>query len=189
MLLYRVSLLDQGNLWLRLSWYPSIRSYVLTVLIAVKVDIFLHRTRYRCLTKSYRKYLFLDGLEWFYYSTNTEVIVILWTIKCTDYQVNNTEMVVICLLLSLSHLCGLLLLSLQSFHNFLSFFIFIDHNVAHTEIGNNNSSEAEHVISIFVYNWLIISNGFIISLEYKENMGDIQFPSLMISTKLSTLPE
>lgn len=98
-------------------------------------------------------------------------------------------MIVVCLLLSLCHLCCLLLLSLQSFHNFLSFFILVDHNIAYTKIGNDNSSQAEHIISIFVYNWLIISNSFIVSLKHKENMCNIKFPSLVIGTKLCTLSE
>ena len=98
-------------------------------------------------------------------------------------------MVLVGLFLSLSDLSCLFFLSLQSLHDLFSFFIFIDHDIADTEVSDHNGSQTEHIISIFVDDRLIIPDGFIVSFQDKEDVSHIKLPSLMISTKFSTLPE
>ena len=123
------------------------------------------------------------------FPSNAEIVIIFRTIESTDDQVHNAKMIMICLLFCFSHLCSLLLLNLQSFHYLFSFFIFINHNIAHTQICYNDGSQTQHIVCIFIHNRLIISDRFVISLQNKEHMSHIQFPSLMIGTKLCTLSE
>ena len=98
-------------------------------------------------------------------------------------------MVVICLFFCLGHLSCFFLFSFKSLHDIFSLLIFIDHNIAYTEISNNNSRQTKHIISIFRDNGLIIPDSLIIPLKHKENMSNIKFPRLMICTKLSTSPK
>ena len=134
-------------------------------------------------------YFFLDWLEWFDDSAYSEVIVVFGTIESTNNQIDDTEMIVIGLFFSLGHFSSLLLFSLQSLHNLLSLFVLVYHNIADTQIGNYDGCQAEHVICIFIYNWLIISDGFVVSLKHEEDMSYVQFPSLVICTELGTLSE
>jgi hypothetical protein len=98
-------------------------------------------------------------------------------------------MVVICLFLCLGHFGCFFLFGFKSLHYVFGLLVFIDHDIAYTKIGDNNSSETKHVISIFGDNRLIIPDSLIVSFEDKENMGNIKLPSLMIGTKLSTGPK
>jgi hypothetical protein len=98
-------------------------------------------------------------------------------------------MIVISLIFIFCHLCRFILFDFQSLHDFLSLFVFVDHDVAHTQIRDYNGSQTKHVVCILVDNWLVISNGFIVLFENKENVSNVQFPSLMICTKLCGLSE
>lgn len=134
-------------------------------------------------------YFFLDWFQGFDNSSNSKVVVVFRAIESTNDKINYTEMVLISLLLSFSYLCSFFLLCLKSFHDLLSFFILVHHDVTHTEIGNNNSCQTKHVVGIFVDDGFIVSDSFVVPLEDKENMSYIEFPGFMICTKLSTLSE
>ena len=98
-------------------------------------------------------------------------------------------MVSVGLLLSLCHLCCLLLFGFQALHDLFSLLILVDHDVADTEIGNDDSSQTKHVVSILIDDGFIIADSFVISLQHKENMRHIELPCLVVSTELSTLSE
>lgn len=96
-------------------------------------------------------------------------------------------MIVICLFFSLCHFSSFFLFSLQSFHDLLSLLVFIDHNITNTEISHHDGCQTEHVISILIHNRLVVANSLIVPLENEENMSNVKFPGLMISTELCTL--
>lgn len=131
-------------------------------------------------------------LDWFKRLDNTtysKIVVIFGAVESSDNQIDNAKMVVVSLFFSFCHFSCFLLLSLKPLHDFLSFFIFVDHDIADAEVGNNNSSEAEHVICVFIDDGLIVSDSFVVSLKDKEDMGYIQLPDLMVCTELCALSE
>ena len=134
-------------------------------------------------------YFFLNWLQGFDNSSNSKVVVVFRAIESTNDKIDNAKMVLIRLLLSLSYFCCFFLLCLKSFHDLLSFLVFVHHDVTHAKIGNHDSCETKHIVGIFVDNWLIVSDGFIVPLEDKENMSYVEFPGFMICTKLGTLSE
>lgn len=109
-------------------------------------------------------YFLLDGLKRLDDTTHSEVVVIFGAVKSSDNQIDNTKMVVVCLILSFCHLSCFLFFSLQSFHDFLSFLILVDHDVADTKVSDDNCSKTEHVIRVFVDDWLIVPDSLIVSL-------------------------
>jgi len=136
-----------------------------------------------------QKYLLLYGLKWFEDSAHSKIIVVFRAIESTNDEIYNTEMIVVGLFLSFCHFCSLLFFSLQPFHDFLSLLVFVDHDIADTEISNNYGCQTEHIICILADDGLIISDCFIISFQNKEDMGYIELPSLVVSTELGTLSE
>lgn len=131
----------------------------------------------------------MDGLERLDDTANSEVVVIFGAVERSDDQIDNTKMVVVGLLLSFCHLSCFLFFSLQSFHDFFSFLVLVNHDIADTKISDDNSSEAEHVVRIFVDNWFIIPDSFIVSLQNEEDVSHIQLPDFMVCTELCTLSE
>jgi len=93
------------------------------------------------------------------------------------------------LLLSLGHLCRLLLLNLQPLHNLLSLLILIHHDVANTKIGDHDGGQTKHVICVFVDDGLIVSDGLVVSLQHEEDMSHVELPGLVVSTELCALSE
>lgn len=71
-------------------------------------------------------------------SSNTEFEIAFGTIERTDHEIHDTEMVdrLVWVLEGL-----FLFFTFQSAHDFFGFFILIDHDIAHTEIGDHNSSQ------------------------------------------------
>ena len=134
-------------------------------------------------------YFFLDWFQGFDDSSNSKIVVVFRAIESTNDEIDYAKMVLIRLLLSLSYLCSFFFLCLKSLHDLLSFFIFIHHDVTHTQIGNHNSCETKHIVGIFVDNWFIVSDSFVVPLKDKENMSHVEFPGFMICTKLGTLSE
>lgn len=93
------------------------------------------------------------------------------------------------LLFSLGHLGCLLLFGLEPLHDFFGFLVLVDHDVAHAQIGYDDSGETKHVICIFIDDGLIIPDGLVISLEHEEDVCDVEFPSLVVCAEFSALPE
>lgn len=131
----------------------------------------------------------MDWLKRLDNTTNSEIVVVFGAVESSDDQIDNAKMIVVRLLFSFCHFSCFLFLSLQSFHDFLSFFVLVDHDVADTKVGNDNSSEAEHVIRVFVDDGFVVSDGLVVSFEDEEDMGDIQLPDLVVRTELCTLSE
>lgn len=134
-------------------------------------------------------YLFLNRFQGFDDAANTEIVVIFRAVQSTNNQIDDTEMVVIGLFLGLSHFSCFFFFCFKSFHDFLCLLVFVDHDIADAEIGNHDGGEAQHVVCIFIDDRFVVPDGFVISFEDKEDMGDIKFPGLMIGTELCALPE
>lgn len=85
-------------------------------------------------------YFLLDGFERLDDTTDSEVVVIFGAVERSDDQIDYTKMVVVSLFLGFCHFSCFLFLSLESFHDFLSFLVLVNHDVADTKISDNNSS-------------------------------------------------
>ena len=134
-------------------------------------------------------YFLLDGLKGFDDPAYSEIIVVFGAVESADDQVDNAEMVLVGLLFVLRHFCSLLLLDLQPLHNLLSFFVFVHHNITHAEICHHDSRQTEHVVCVFVYDRLIVSDCFVVSLEDEEDVSDVEFPGLVVCAELCALTE
>lgn len=111
-----------------------------------------------------KSYFLLDWFKRLDNTTYSEIVIIFGAVESSDNQIDNAKMVVISLLFSLRHFSCFLLLSLKSFHDFLSFFILVDHDIADTKVGNDNSSKAKHVIRVFVDDGLVVPDSLVVSL-------------------------
>lgn len=91
------------------------------------------------------------------------------------------------LLLILCHFGRFLFLGLEPLHYLFCLFVFVHHDVTDAKVGNNNGSQAKHVIIVFLDYWFVVADGFVIAFEDKKYVGNIKLPDIMVGTKFRTL--
>ena len=86
--------------------------------------------------------------------------------------------------------CDSLLFLLDAFHQFFSIGILTRHDIADTEVGQDNGSNGEQVIHLTTNKRLIVADGIsILVILHEEYMSDVELPSFVLATEFGGLAE
>ena len=131
--------------------------------------------------------LLLEWLKTLNDSANTKVVVTLGTVEGTNYKIDDTEVEsLFCRFLDSDSI----FLLLDALHEFLGICILTGHNVRNTEIGENDSGDAQKIIHLSSDEWFVVSDGVpVLVVLHEEDVGNVELPGLVLTAELGGLPE